>query len=56
MHVSYRIFVCLAGETLMQLCTVESPAAVAAVLQALCAADKPEFSKIVVELVPSGLR
>lgn len=51
----YRIFVYLAGETRMLLCTVFSADAVAAVLRTLCAADQPEYTRLEVEMIPSVL-
>lgn len=46
----FQIWVYLAGETRMLLCTVESADAVGAVLTTLCGAAHPEYSRIEVEL------
>lgn len=50
MDFSYRIYVYLAGDTQMLLCTVESPESVGEVLTTLCRADRPEYQRIEVEL------
>lgn len=54
MDYSYRIFVYLAGETRMLLCTVESPESVGAVLTTLCRAERPEYQRVEVELCRIG--
>lgn len=57
MDYHYRIYVFLAGETRMLLCTVESPEAVGSVLVTLCRADHPEYTRIEVEMtrpLPGG--
>lgn len=47
---NYRVSVWLAGDTKMLLCTVSSPEAVAAVIKTLCRAEKPEYTRLEVEL------
>lgn len=50
MHFHYRIYVYLAGETKMTLCTVESPEAVGAVLTTLCKVEQPEYQRLEIEI------
>ena len=46
----YKIHIYLSGDVKYCLCTVESPEAVASVVATLCRADRPEFTKLEVEL------
>lgn len=50
MNYHFRIFVYLAGDAKYHLCTVESPESAAAVIAALCRAERPEFMRLEVEL------
>lgn len=46
----YRIYVYLAGDTKMLLCTVSSPEAVGSVITTLCRAEQPEYQRVEIEI------
>ena len=48
----YRITLVIAGGTQFHICTVESPEAVGSVIAALCRAEQPQFTQLLVELCP----
>lgn len=50
----YQVFLHLPGDTLYHLTTAIMPDALGALLSALVSAGQPQFSEIVVRIVPKG--
>jgi hypothetical protein len=52
MAYEYRIYVFLAGDTRMQLCTVYTAEAAGALVASLCGASRPCYARIEIEIGP----
>jgi hypothetical protein len=48
----YRIVVYLAGDTPMQLCTVDTAEMAGAVVSMLCGVDHPGYGRLEIQIVP----